>query len=210
MKRRRRSIEVFSLSFLDVISCGFGAIVLLLVIMKISVLALVEESSRDLLLSVEKSSSRVVALRDQSAGLYRTSERLRAEEAQLLEQIAALNRQLQGARETKRDVLVESSSQEAILQQLYRARQELTTEMIRLQQQKTVVPADTPIGGVPVDSEYIIFVIDTSGSMQQFAWPAVRRKMQVVFQDPFGSFNPRHRVARLITEPFHLLDTPPT
>ena len=39
---------------------------------------------------------------------------------------------------------------------------------------------------------------------------AVRRRMQVVFQDPFGSFNPRHRVTRLITEPFHLLDTPPT
>lgn len=38
---------------------------------------------------------------------------------------------------------------------------------------------------------------------------AVRRKMQVVFQDPYGSFNPRHRVARLITEPFHLLDAPP-
>ncbi|MGB5863595.1 MAG: dipeptide ABC transporter ATP-binding protein [Sulfitobacter sp.] len=39
---------------------------------------------------------------------------------------------------------------------------------------------------------------------------AVRRHMQVVFQDPFGSFNPRHRVARQITEPFHLLDAPPT
>ena len=38
----------------------------------------------------------------------------------------------------------------------------------------------------------------------------VRRKMQVVFQDPYSSFNPRHRVDRLITEPFHLLDTPPT
>lgn len=38
----------------------------------------------------------------------------------------------------------------------------------------------------------------------------VRRRMQVVFQDPFGSFNPRHRVARQITEPFHLLDAPPT
>ena len=38
---------------------------------------------------------------------------------------------------------------------------------------------------------------------------AVRRKMQVVFQDPFGSFNPRHRVDRLVTEPFHLLDSPP-
>ncbi|MBV2359100.1 dipeptide ABC transporter ATP-binding protein [Thalassococcus sp. CAU 1522] len=38
---------------------------------------------------------------------------------------------------------------------------------------------------------------------------AVRRKMQVVFQDPYGSFNPRHRVDRLITEPFHLLNDPP-
>jgi len=37
---------------------------------------------------------------------------------------------------------------------------------------------------------------------------AVRRKMQVVFQDPYGSFNPRHRVGRLIAEPFHLLDDP--
>ena len=37
----------------------------------------------------------------------------------------------------------------------------------------------------------------------------VRRRMQVVFQDPFGSFNPRHKVARLITEPFHLLTSPP-
>ena len=39
---------------------------------------------------------------------------------------------------------------------------------------------------------------------------AVRRMMQVVFQDPYSSFNPRHRVDRLITEPFHLLENPPT
>ena len=39
---------------------------------------------------------------------------------------------------------------------------------------------------------------------------AVRRKMQVVLQDPYSSFNPRHRVDRLITEPFHLLENPPT
>ena len=34
--------------------------------------------------------------------------------------------------------------------------------------------------------------------------------MQVVFQDPYGSFNPRHRVDRAVTEPFFLLDDPPT
>ncbi len=38
---------------------------------------------------------------------------------------------------------------------------------------------------------------------------ALRRKVQVVFQDPYGSFNPRHRVGRLVTEPFHLLSDPP-
>ncbi|MGQ7845467.1 ABC transporter ATP-binding protein [Granulosicoccus sp. 3-233] len=36
---------------------------------------------------------------------------------------------------------------------------------------------------------------------------AARRQMQVVFQDPYGSFNPRHRVGRLVSEPLHLLDT---
>ncbi|WP_411957366.1 ABC transporter ATP-binding protein [Paracoccus homiensis] len=39
--------------------------------------------------------------------------------------------------------------------------------------------------------------------------PALRAQMQVVFQDPFGSFNPRWRVARLIAEPFHLIGRPP-
>ncbi len=31
----------------------------------------------------------------------------------------------------------------------------------------------------------------------------LRRNMQAVFQDPYGSFNPRHKVARLVSEPFH-------
>src|SRR6056297_3630625 len=39
---------------------------------------------------------------------------------------------------------------------------------------------------------------------------ALRAGIQVVFQDPYGSFNPRWRVERLVAEPFHLLDTPPT
>jgi peptide/nickel transport system ATP-binding protein len=38
---------------------------------------------------------------------------------------------------------------------------------------------------------------------------ALRRRVQAVFQDPYGSFNPRHPVERLVAEPFHLLDRPP-
>ena len=33
---------------------------------------------------------------------------------------------------------------------------------------------------------------------------SLRRRIQAVFQDPYGSFNPRHRVERLVSEPFHL------
>jgi peptide/nickel transport system ATP-binding protein len=32
----------------------------------------------------------------------------------------------------------------------------------------------------------------------------LRRHIQAVFQDPYGSFDPRHKVARLVAEPFHL------
>ena len=180
MKRSRRSIEVFNLAFLDVVSCGLGAIVLLLVIMKISEPALIEESTRDDSLTIERLNTDIVSLRDRSTELYRAGERLRLEEKILVDQIADLTGKIEMARETRRDLAVEQSSQEAIVQQLYRARQDLTQEMIELQQQKTVIPTDAPIGGVPVDSEYIIFVIDTSGSMQQFAWPAVRKKMQEI------------------------------
>ena len=55
--------------------------------------------------------------------------------------------------------------------------------MKRLQQQQATAyrrPTDAPIGGIPVDSEYIIFVVDTSGSMQRFAWPLLRHKMDEV------------------------------
>ena len=38
--------------------------------------------------------------------------------------------------------------------------------------------------------------------------PELRARMQVVFQDPFGSFDPRWRVERLVAEPFHLTGLP--
>lgn len=56
-------------------------------------------------------------------------------------------------------------------------------------------------GSISIDGEPVV----AGDEMPQ----SLRRKMQVVFQDPYGSFNPRHKVNRLIAEPFHLLDSPP-
>ncbi len=54
-------------------------------------------------------------------------------------------------------------------------------------------------GGVSLRGE----VLGDGASMSN----AVRREMQVVFQDPYGSFNPRHKVRRLVAEPLHVMET---
>ena len=48
MKKKRRNVEAFSLSFLDCICCGFGAIILLLVLSKIYEPVILEKTQDDL------------------------------------------------------------------------------------------------------------------------------------------------------------------
>ena len=57
-----------------------------------------------------------------------------------------------------------------------RAEQQLSTEAERLRKYQRTAQEDT-VGGIPADSEYIIFVIDTSGSMQNYSWPKVIQKV---------------------------------
>ncbi|MBT3797341.1 MAG: VWA domain-containing protein, partial [Porticoccaceae bacterium] len=69
-----------------------------------------------------------------------------------------------------------SQSQIREREQLQLVLQVLTEEMQRLLgpefQQKNKL-----VGGIPADSDYIIFVIDTSGSMQSAAWQKVQIEM---------------------------------
>ena len=65
------------------------------------------------------------------------------------------------------------------------------------------------LGLEPLQSGHILF----EGTEISHSWKmtrAMRRKMQVVFQDPYGSFNPRHKVGRLVAEPLYLCDTRPS
>ena len=54
----------------------------------------------------------------------------------------------------------------------------MTEEMRRLLANYQRPRNDTTVGGIPVDSEYIIFIIDTSGSMYNFSWQLVIQKFQ--------------------------------
>ncbi|MFK7858936.1 MAG: ABC transporter ATP-binding protein [Granulosicoccus sp.] len=64
------------------------------------------------------------------------------------------------------------------------------------------------LGLMPLHSGSIELMGESVSSMREVS-RAARRMMQVVFQDPYGSFNPRHKVGRLVSEPLHALTQRP-
>src|SRR3977135_4388068 len=57
-----------------------------------------------------------------------------------------------------------------IERQLVSAQQTLSEEMQRLVTQRAQSPRTAAIGGIPIDSDYVIFIIDTSSSMTSNHW----------------------------------------
>ncbi len=175
MKRRRRNVEAFSLSFLDCICCGFGAIILLLVLSKIYEPVIIEKTQDDLESLIALLEKELFEIRGETAILDRTLEDKREQTSATKLQLARLQGELNTVRGQFQATQRES---ESILDEgaLMAARQRLTEEMRRLQPYFRRASSDA-VGGIPVDSEYIIFVIDTSGSMQQYNWSRVQQKI---------------------------------
>jgi hypothetical protein len=182
-RRGRRGVEVFSLSFLDAVCCGFGAIILLLVLLKIGEPAALERAQEDLKALLVRLEAEIFIVRGETSTLVRE---LPGRERQLSldrARVARLQGDLSRVQGRFAATLELSEVQEIVAGRLLAAQQELSEEMKRLQRQREELhqrPPDAPVGGIPVDAEYIVFIIDTSGSMQRFAWPAVRRKMDEV------------------------------
>ncbi len=170
MRRNRRNTNELNVSFLDVICCGFGAIVLLLMITKTVEPQVVEEAKTD--------------LDAQVADLQKSLFEIRGETLVFNRELNAKHEQI--ALEQKRVAILrtELATLEAQYAQLAKAApisleekgklqlalQTMTEEMERLLGKSHRRKNDV-IGGIPVDSEYIVFIIDTSGSMFNYAWP---------------------------------------
>jgi len=180
MKKQRRTIEIFNLSFLDVVSCGFGAIILLLVISLVLEPLVIEKMSVDLSGLIMKLEQELFEIRGETRTMNRNLTEKQTQLSDSKEKIARLTGDLSKIRGEFKTSRLEFDAQTLIEKGLQSAKQDLTEEMRRLQGIYQPPETDAVIGGVPVDSEYIIFIIDTSGSMQRFAWPLVRRKMAEV------------------------------
>ena len=179
MKKERREVEAFSMSFLDAVCCGFGAIILMLVLTKTAEPIILDEIAPDLEGVIAELEKQLFEIRgetrrvtqeiqqtdEQLAKRKRTVARLEGDLSKILGEFAASKR--------------ESSVTDIIEGKLSTAQQQLTEEMQRLLgSEYRRSEDDQVIGGVPVDSEYIVFIIDTSGSMFNYSWPMVLQKVQ--------------------------------
>jgi|RhiMetdeSRZDD1v2_1073273.scaffolds.fasta_scaffold14095_2 hypothetical protein len=174
---KRRETEIFSISFLDCITCGLGSVVLLLVLSNIRTPE-IESSQEDLQQQLLKLQDELIEIQGQSDILNRD---LKAKQIQLSDEKKRIAR-LQGDLSDVRGKFQASKKEADVANQLEgrlaSAQQTLTEEMKRLLGQGFRRKKDDAIGGIPVDSEYIIFVIDTSGSMFNYVWPMMLKKME--------------------------------
>ena len=153
---RRADREVFGISFLDVISCGFGA-VLALVIMARNGEEVVD-------LDVPEQQVAVIRDRAQEKIIMNDVEMLTSELQRLDQQATGLESRL-AATEAEAEMLSKSI---------------ITTARPVSPSVGQVGSIDSVYsGGIPVGREYIIFLIDTSGSMQKF-WPIVTAKIKAI------------------------------
>ena len=179
-KRGRRHIDIFNLSFLDVVSCGFGAIILLLVIVKIAEPHVIEQLAVDLTGLVKQLEAELFEIRGETTVLNRDLLGKQEQLAEYREKLARLRGDLSTVRGQYKTTRNEHDAQTIIEGRLSSAKQDLSEEMRRLLGAGYRRTVNATIGGIPVDSEYIIFIIDTSGSMQQNAWPLVLKKVTEV------------------------------
>lgn len=168
--QRRREVEVFSLSFLDCICCGFGAMILLLVLTEVGKPAALEESRKHMGGEVRLLEEQLKVIRGQTDELNRellgsreTLERERGKLSNLAGDLSHIRGRYAGSRE-------DAAVTNIIERQLIAAQDSLTEDMQRLLAQRAQSPRTADIGGIPLDSDYLIFIIDTSSSMTSNHW----------------------------------------
>ena len=176
MPKRRPAPEI-SLSFLDVICCGLGAVILLLMITKTVEPQVLEESTVIAEGRVAELTEQLFEIRGETTVLNRDLAAKQEQISEFEEQIAILQGALASSK-SRYDSLQTTRKANSIGEaQLAIARQELSEEEERLLG-RDAERKNQLIGGIPVDSEYIIFIIDTSGSMFSYAWDRMLREME--------------------------------
>ena len=173
---KREQLEPFGLSFLDIISCGFGAVVMLILIFKpqtesVEVQENLSSSSFELL-------SRLMALtelRDELTAIFQNS--YSSDSA-----VDMVSKSLKSSLDKEKQKLKASKVE------IKKLKSQLTDMALRIKVAETAGLSqgekdsmDVEVAGIPVDRKYVIFVVDTSGSMKQI-WNRVSTTMNKILE----------------------------
>ena len=171
MKPQRRTFDIFSLSFLDVVSCGFGAVILLVLISDFS-----EAVTPQLQARTEALLRAILGAEAEADDLRANLSDRQAEAAARAAALAKLRAAAEAARRSVRTSKDENRVLDKNLAGLTLVEQSVKRAAV---QQETAQESDEEVGGIPVDSDYVVFIVDTSGSMQQI-WGRVTRELENV------------------------------
>ena len=178
MRKRVNNIDSFTVSFLDVASCGFGAMIILLMLAKPSQPEPLEDAEIAPAAVISELQEQLFDIRGVTRIVNRELNAKREQLSAVTQRIARLRRDLsevQGNYQSSNQLSVEAGDE---LGELYSAQQRLSEDVLRITE-KTRKQAEKAVVGIPIDSEYIIFVIDTSGSMYQSAnWGLMLSKVE--------------------------------
>ena len=181
MKRRtRRDTETFSMSFLDCICCGFGAIILLLVLNEFGEPIQLEQSQQDLEGQIVKMKAEVFDIRGLSVVLERQLRQRIEELTEEQRRLARLRGDLSDIEGQHKASTEEEEALEKLKATLTETRKSMIDESRELRQLSRQQVYEQPVAGVPIDSEYVIFIVDTSGSMQSQNWRYAEHKLAEV------------------------------
>lgn len=178
MRRVRRDHTGFNLSFLDCICCGFGAILLLFVLSKRAEPIVIEQVTVDLSTLLERLEEELNEIRGEVDTFNRDLEGKVEQLSEENQKIARLQEDLSKIEGQYKASHENAAVQNKIKFQMAEALQIRSDDMKRLLKDRPRRPVKRSIGGIPVDSEYIIFIIDTSGSMKGYAWPLLLAKIR--------------------------------
>lgn len=171
MKLIRRDNQIFSLALLDVVSCGFGAVVLLILISRTGVSP--EPSTVDTAALL----GRTFAVEQELRLLDDLLNRERLKLAESLGNNEQARLALQRLATNTAAALAQEDALAASTDTLEQRGDELdrTIQLSRDDAERR----DEEVGGIPVDSDYVIFVIDTSSSMRRI-WSSVTRELDAI------------------------------
>ena len=189
-RNKRREITPVGVSFLDVVCCGFGAVLLLLVMTKVHQPTAVRESAEALAAQHLETQQQITETTARASALEARTRTLRAELERARAALAALTKRYAAHAAANKQSAVRESKQRTVEQRLQIAQQTLNRA-----QKKIAAQSGDRVGGIPVDSEYIIFVIDNSGSMLGQNWQRL-----LVMMDKILDAHPRVRGIQVLND----------